>query len=63
MGAGDEKAKPFDNLLLAFVRILCLKTKEELQPFKDDPQKVRDLLNDTFDQELDQKAYKYIETR
>jgi len=63
VGAGDEKAKPFDNLLLAFVRILCLKTKEELQPFKDDPQKVRDLLNDTFDQELDQKAYKYIETR
>lgn len=54
---------PFDNVLLAFVRILCLKTKEDLQPFKDNPEKVRDLLNDNFEEDLDQKAYKYIETR
>jgi len=60
-GGGDKP--PFDNVLLAFVRILCLKTKEELAPFKEDPEKVRDLLNDSFEADLDDKAYKYIETR
>lgn len=61
--SGDDGKPPFDNVLLAFVRILCLKTKEELAPFKEDPEKVRDLLNDQFLADLDAKAFKYIETR
>ena len=55
---------------MAFVRILCLKSKEDIEKLtkkndeEEEEDKVRDLLNDTFkDDELDKKAFGYIETR
>ena len=75
----STEEKPFDNILLAFLRVLCMTTKEEFCYFcdtciKSDAQhddernsgdKVRDLLNNTLSThpELDAKVYKYLETR
>ena len=58
------KEIPFDNILLAFVRVLCLKDDiEQYSSTAEADEKVRDLLNDATDPELDKRAFKYIETR
>lgn len=61
---GQSPEKPVDNILMAFVRVVCM-TKDEIGSWLDNNgDKVRDLLNDTTnDDKLDKRAYKYMETR
>lgn len=75
-GSGTE-LRPFDNTLLAFVRVLCLSTKEDLRcygaAFDEEPadgddeaknvDRTRMLLEDETTPELDKKAFSYIQTR
>ena len=63
-----DNDKPIDDLVLAFLRVITMNSKEELDKWiemdQQDPGKVAELLSDkVFDASLDKRAYQYLETR
>ena len=62
---GRDPEKPLDQPTLAFLRVMCLSTQEEIDLWGSED-KIRGLLDEQLegeDKELDLKAYKYISTR
>ena len=57
-----KSEKPVDQMLLAFLRVMCLNTKEQLDSWAEE-EKIRDLLNEKTDEDLDKKAFQYLLTR
>ena len=57
-----EDDMPFDRMLLAFLRVLCMNSADEISAWNDE-EKAKELLNDTTHAELDKKSHQYLLTR
>ncbi|TRY75681.1 hypothetical protein TCAL_14603 [Tigriopus californicus] len=59
---GKDADQPFDQLLLAFLRVMCLQSQDEIDLWSHED-KIRDLLNPEADPDLDNKVFQYMKTR
>ncbi len=57
------KSSKIEPLLLAFLRVICLKTKDEIEEWSSDDDKSKDLLHAGRSADLDKRAHQYLMTR